>query len=529
MSETLSLDSSSIKRLTPYYLLILAVFLFYADVYDNSFVYDDMYLIHHNPYLLSWHSLGSIFFTYINNGAYFTGYFYRPLQNLLYLLVYQTAGLSLFAFHLLNITLHAANACLVYSLGRRLQFNPLAAFLAALVWALHPIHTEAVTYMSATADPLYTLFCLSGVLVLLPDFAPRKFFIAAMFFTLGLLSKETAIIFPLLAMSCIFLLSQERLKIKTYLVTWPLWFIALIYIGVRFTGSSFSSHALMTANSVSENFAGHIGTRFTTFLATLPTYLGLLLWPSGLHMDHDFPVFSNFLTWPVGLGFVLLSAALAQITFGRARRGLPLSWGFLWFLSAQIPHTGLLFPVNALLLEHWMYLPSVGLFLGAAETISKAIQKPLASYSAVILAVILALVLGFLTWEQNMKWHDPLVFYSNILKYNSRSVNARTNLSIAYMEEGDYERAKEQLVLGLKDDDENAALHLNMAVLLAQEPDRATHIEEEIAQLKRALEINPNLVPAYKQLANCYDYLGDKNKAAASRAKADESLKKFFP
>src|ERR1700722_13693237 len=145
-----------------YFALILAVLIFYGNIYDNALLYDDEYLIQKNQYLRSWLSISEIFTHFVTDGAHRAGLFYRPLQNLLYLIVYQIGGVALLGFYLFNVFLHATNACLVYALGRKLKFQTMAVFFTALIWALHPIHVEAVTYMSATADTLSALFCLLG-------------------------------------------------------------------------------------------------------------------------------------------------------------------------------------------------------------------------------------------------------------------------------------------------------------------------------------------------------------------------------
>src|SRR5580704_14195827 len=169
-----------VATLFPYFILVLAVLAAYGNVYDNAFLYDDESLILKNTFLQDWHSIGAIFSTSITAGANMPGGFYRPLQIFLYLLIYQFAGPSTFAFHALNISLHAANACLVYVLGRRLRFRKLAVFLGALLWAMHPVHTEIIAYISGAADPLYVFFCLLGLVALVPRFKPRGFLIAAL-------------------------------------------------------------------------------------------------------------------------------------------------------------------------------------------------------------------------------------------------------------------------------------------------------------------------------------------------------------
>lgn len=505
----------------PYILLVLAVACFYSNIFGNQPLYDDRYLIINNPYLHSWRSLGDIFFSVIDGSKGISGQFYRPLQNLLYLIIYQLGGPSLFGFHFLNLVLHAANACGVYRLGEKLGFNPRAAFFAALIWALHPIQTEAVTYMSATQDALYSLFCLSGLILLLPDFTLRKILASLPLFALALLSKESAIIFPLLASCCFYLTQPNRLNPRAYLRTWPLWVLTAFYLLIRF--ALFPSHSeIRTVGPVSQIYATHIAHRLYTFLATEPAYLQLLVWPSGLHMDHNVLIYSDPWHWPIWLGAFLIAAALAQILWGRGRKNLPLSWGLLWFGCAQIPQSGIIVSVNSLFCEHWMYLPSAGLFLGIAETIENNLRNPKSRTASATAAALFALIFGMLTFRQNVVWHDPVIFYTNIIDRGGVTIRARCNLGVVYMEQGDYAKALEQFRLGIRENDIIAEPHVGIAMILSKNPDGKPHLEEEIAELNRAIEINPNYIPSYEFLSLIYADAGNQGQAEFYRNKAQE-------
>lgn len=516
-----------LQRVIPYYLLVLVVWLAYSGTYDNAFLYDDLYLVKENSYLRDWHSLGAIFHNYVNTGALRSGHFYRPLQNVLYLIVYQIAGPSLLGFHLLNISLHAANACLVYALGMRLNFKRGPVFLASLIWALHPIQTEAVTYVSGTADTLYSFFCLLGVIVLLPDFTPRKIFGAAALFILGLLSKETAIIFPLLAMSCLYYMSDKPFNPRTYLKTWPLWCVTIGYLALRFKFLPLGNADLLNIDPTSHLYATQISLRIYTFLATIPAYLQLLVWPSGLHMDRDFTVRLDPWFPEIFAGLCTLIAAAGLIILKRKKPRPALNWGLLWFAGAYIPETGILVPVNSLFLEHWMYLPSVGLFLGLAQTLYPYLARLKLERIAAILACLIAVVFAFLTYKQNEIWYDPIVFYKNILDQGETSTRARNNLGVAYMERGEYPKAMEQFRLAMKDHDLTPETHQNIASLFSKNPDGRPHIEEEISELHKALAINPDFLPALEGLAGLYAFRGEPKMAAMYQQKVD-AVKKGF-
>jgi len=525
--------SLSVAHFVPYVLLLSAVLIAYINSLSNSFVFDDQLLIVNNDYLKGWPTLGKLLTGSTISGIHIPGGFYRPLQMLLYFLIYQVTGPVSFGFHLLNILLHAANACLLYTLGRKLNFNEDASFLAALIWALHPIHTEAITYISGTADPLYSFFCLSGLLILFPDFAPRRFFYALPLMMLGLLAKETNVVFPLLAMSCLYYFSERRFDPKTYLPILPLFVIAGGYAYWRSTTPGFDGpqsytrlYQLHEYDTLSM-YASHPVMRFYTFLATLPDYLGLILWPHDLHMERDFDVFVGPYSWMVATGFALCIASVTTIIRGE-KKLKPLGWGLLWFGAAHFPDTGLLIPMNAIFLEHWMYLPTAGLFLGLAQTIYlylntirlKKFQTPIA-----LAALSLTLVYATLTCIQNTTWRNEVTFYTYLLKFGVGTARIHNNLANTYMANGDYKKAIEELHRALELGDTYAEIHFNLGLALLSLPDQPTHMQEAIDQFNRATEIDPNFYRSYDKLADIYAFYGDTDKSTYYRTKADTARK----
>jgi hypothetical protein len=540
LSQTQKIDFFPLqaRALAPYLILTLAVFAAYGNIFDNDFVFDDNLTIGINTYLQGWGHIGDILTSSTTNGAHIVGGFYRPLQILLYLFAFHLGNGDAFWFHALNLALHIANTCLVYRLGVKLGFVPKGVFLAALIWSVHPIHTEAVTYMSGTADPLCAFFCLSAIIVLLPDFSFRKILAVIPLFLLGLVSKETMVMFPLLVMACLFYVSPQRLNPRSYFRTWPLWIIALVYAYWRthaegFDGPQTYAHFYgLPAFSPLKDYAAHPLYRFTTFLATLPQYLQLLIWPTHLHMERSFFVQTSFKSGFVAGGIVIVAFAAGHIVYScrtvfggsgklrpppqksgdgqrQAERYLELSWGFLWFAAAHAPDTGLLVPMNSLFLEHWMYLPSVGLFLGLAQTIvvlTKRLPKatPVVCYAA---ALIFAFVLSIKTYEQNKIWHDPVSFYENIFANGETSPRARNNLALYYANRGQFDEAIEQFNQAISGADIYAETRYNLAVTYLRKSEDAENIEKAIKNLQRSLEIQPDFYRSYQTLGDIYGTL----------------------
>ncbi len=560
------LMSPFMKGLAPYFVLALAVFLAYGNIFDNEFLFDDMALIATNAHLRDWSHIGDILTSSTTAGAHLSGGFFRPLQMLLYLFAHRLGDGDVFWFHALNLALHIANACLVYKLGLKMGFDARGVFFAALIWALHPLHTEAVTYMSATADPLYALFCLWALIVMLPDFSPRKILLAAPLMLLGLASKETAVVLPPLAVACLFYASPARLKLRTYARTWPLWVLALAYTGWRWYAEGFTTpHTSelfydnnLTSLALTKAFANEPIYRFFTFLATLPSYAALLVWPSGLHMERNFPVYPGLLYWPVlGGALIVLGALVFIVRSARARQSLALSWGLLWFAAAHAPHTGLFVLMNGVLLEHWMYLPSAGLFLGLGQTLASASKNaPRAAHALCAAACAVSLALGVATYEQNKTWRDHVSFYGRILSYEKNATRAHANLASYYIGRGDYDEAIGHLAAAIEISDVHAEARYNLASAYLHKafrkqypaadapadpykqpytfsippsltPTQKENVAKAVENLKRSVEIQPDYFRSWQTLGDVYErVLKDKKQAAIYHAKAQGILSK---
>lgn len=522
------------QRFAPYAFLVAAVFAVYANVYNNAFVFDDDLLIRINELLRSWSTFGQLLTASTTAGAHIAGGFYRPVQNILYFIVFQLGGESPVGFHFLNIALHAANACLGYRLALRLNLDPRAALLGMLVWALHPLHTEAITYMSGTADPLFVLFCLGGLNVILPKANLRQVLLSLPFFALALLSKETAVVFPALVVVCLYFISDRRLKVKTYSATWPLWIITTLYLAWRVNSPDldgperYKELLKMPAFATMKYYAENPSVRFMTFLATLPAYAQLILWPVGLHMERTFPLYDDPASLQVMTGALMLVITAVQIFANRSQAARPLTWGLLWFGAAHAPNSGVLFSMNSLFLEHWMYLPTIGLFLGVAQSfipILNRINKPQAYSIAAGCGLIVVTALTARTYDQNRIWGDPITFYTNIFSHGVQSPRAHNNLAIAYMGQRNLPKAIEEYRRAIAEGDTYAETHYNLAIALMALPDQKAQLPQVIAELERSLQIEPGFFRSYQMLADLYTQMGDKTKAEAYRLKANQLLK----
>lgn len=521
----------------PYAALIFAVFLAYINIYGNEFLFDDDLLIVMNRYLLDWSTFDRLFTATTTEGAGIAGGFFRPVQNVLYFFVRLAGGQNPFGFHALNVLLHAVNACLAYALSRRLGFSPVPAFLALLLWAVHPLHTEAITYISGTADPLFAMFMLLALVWLAPDFSFAKIMGSLPLFFLSLMSKETALVFPALVMACMFLtLPDRKFTSKNYLRTLPLWLLAFAYLYWRYNadhldGPSRYARLFQMQDFSSWNlYAQHPVWRLQTFLATLPNYISLLFYPTNLHIERSFAVYASWKYAYVQLGLAILILAMIQMGWGRGKKGVAMSWGLLWFGAAHFPNTGLLIPMNSLFLEHWMYAPTIGLFLGTAETLGAWLSskhRHKTKTALAVLAVLGSVALGTKTLRQNEVWYNPQTLYGHIFANGERSPRGHNNLALAYEKAHMLPEAIKELRKAIEEGDTYAETHHNLAAALLTLPDGYARKEEAIAELRRAIEIEPDFYRSHIMLAHIYMSMDKQQDADEAMLRAKEIIRRI--
>ncbi len=486
----------------PFFLIAVAVSLSYFNALENDFLWDDEFLIEKNSYLRSFENLPKMLVS--NSTAGFGGRdnFYRPTQNIYYLFIYQAFGYNKVAFHFGNILLHFLNGILVFLLIFRLTKRKPLALLTSLLWVCHPTHVEAITYISGTADPMAFLFCFLCLLTYPYNKKHWGRLLASLaFFLLALLSKEAIIVTPALLVVCQFWLSKERpFHLKTYLKTLPFWLLAIGYLLVREFLLNFDK--TYTFYKSSNIYTENIHYRFFTFLATLPEYLLILLRPIKLHMERSFPVFTQWSSSPVLLGALVVVLPLVlgiYLLVKKQKKWLLFAW--LWFFAAFTPMTGVLIPVNSFILEHWLYLPSVGFFLVGALLVIKT-QKIHPTLPLIFALILVSTEIG-LTHYRNKVWRTPITFYQDILKYSEGSARVHNNLAMAYQDDKQHQRAIDHYKKAIALSDTYPQTHYNLARSYIQE----NRLDLALKHLNRSLELRPDFVYSQKLKKELLDFL----------------------
>ncbi len=416
-------------------LLALAVLLAYANALTGSFQFDDYNVIVDFPPVHDWQA----WYAHLNSGI-------RPLLKLSYTLNWTLSPLP-FGFHALNLLIHLTNAWLVYRLAHcfiqhqtfpaQLRHAPL---LAALLFALHPIHTEAVSYISGRSSSLMTLFYLAALLAYVSGRMQRNawrlYLWTPVFFLCALATKETAITLPaaLLAWEyCCGGTWHTRIRAQ-----WPVWLLAGITI-LFFLSSAHYFHE-MQRSAAHDSLQNNLATRLYA-LSYLLRQWALPLW---LNIDPALPSHPLLgdLLWPLLL-FAILSGVILACRTTRPW----LSFAGIWLLLHLLP-LYILLPRLDIANEREMYLAGWPLFLVLAIEISLWFEHR----ARLVFATALLVLLGGLTLSRNFTYQDEISLWQDTVRQSPNKARVHNNLGMAYLAAQRYADARQEFSFALKID-----------------------------------------------------------------------------
>lgn len=504
-----------IKNRKAIFLILIITAAAHINTLGNQFIWDDTLLITPNYLIQDWKYLPDIFTTTIFQTTYGTTNFYRPLQSLSYMCDYSFWRLNPFGYHLTNLIFHLLNTLLVFVLASFISKNKMVPFIASLLFGINAIQTETVAYISSRADLICIFFLLLSFIsyiVYIKRLNQKsqhiQYYLLSLFsFILGLLSKELALIFPILLILFDFTfpniepaLTFRNRIIKRYLI---FFIIFLTYILLRLL--VFKTRVPFSA--VPNSFYSS----FITAPKIIWSYICLLLLPLNLHMERfilppQSPVESIAL-----ITFIAITLGAIAKSYSRSKL---IFFGACWFFITLLPSLNLLFALNAQMSEHWLYLPSIGFFIiiaYAAEIIlkTKILKfKPAHSKTFILSAfVLIAIFYSTATIMRNKEWGDEIAFFKDILKYNTgiNKCRAHTNLARIYFRKGLFDLAETEIKKALEISPRNADSLCIIGIIYGN---KGLYSEAE-TQFKNAISINPRFAEAYYNLGVTYFLMGN--------------------
>lgn len=483
------------KRSALVYLLVGITVLTYANTLGNGFVWDDDDIIvtnkiHRDP--------SNIVFLFQSADSTTTGNqtaYYRPFNRFTYLLDYQFFGLNPAGYHAENLLLHLGGVLLFFLLARKWFGKENPAFVAALLFAVHPVNSEAVNFISARNTLLATVLILASFLLYSGGVGNRRdlprYFSSGILYFLALLSKETALMFvPFLLVHEIRSFRDLRTDMgRRMLPLSPFVLFTIFYLLLR-------AYALPNVVEADLEITG-LAQRLQKHFYILPKYLSVIFLPLKLNAYYTVP--DDFLS---GRAWLLLSwAVLSSALYLLIRGGnTAIRTGLLWFAVNFIP-VGNIVPIpSAAMAERYIYLPAIGLWVIAAELSCRLYDKrgKTARLATTAVGVIVLLALAGVTFQRNRVWHDNVSFFSSMAAANPDSKLAHYSLGLAYSKErGDVRKARSEWEKTARIDPN----YFNVLGLLGESYLRTNDLGKAEEYYTKAAASNPGNVEAFYNLA----------------------------
>jgi tetratricopeptide (TPR) repeat protein len=515
----------------PIVAVVLLALVAYANALGNGFALDDVTIIVENPLVRSVRAVGRIFAEDYWGGAGVLNAdpaLYRPLTVLSYAVDYSLWGLNAAGFHVVNVALHAVTTVVLFVVARDVLGQVSAAFVTAALFAVHPVHTEAVTGIVGRAEVLATLFFLLAFAVLRQRATPvagagaqaARSVGGAALFLLGLYAKESAATLPaLLAVDD--WLRRDTLPRGRWATTRRLLpkygglvVAAAIYLVSR-------QHAIDGASpNIWPGFLG-VGAldRVLTASRVLMEYVGLLVFPRRLLVEYwttEVPIATS-LADPWVLLSLVLWIAIAWLAV-RRRRDAALLLALAWFFGTIAPMSNVLFPIGVGKAERLLYLPSVGACLvagwawGQATGRVRGVLMP----RAVVFVAVLALTVR--TVVRNADWKDNLTLALATLQQAPASPLMNDIAAGEFVRRGDVAQALPLLRDAVQQAPNLPWIRGHLGAALSQ----LGRVEEAMAEYREVIRQSPNDVAAHNNLGAALLSLG---RAVEAEAEFREAIR----
>lgn len=493
------------------FLIVIAIC--YGNVIRGPLLFDDEHFIEKNIMVHSLGNIPDIYASSVTAGAFLGGNFYRPNQQLIYAVIYHFFKDSPEPYHIISILFHLFNTFLLFLLLLRFDFSRISAFVASLVFLIHPVQTESVSYISGLAGPLGFFFTLTALLLFdrsmnIKEIRKRWLLsvISILFFILALFSKENQVIFfplSLLPVIYLFITKKQKPDRNVWITLLVYFLITAAYILLKFTVFRFTDAAGLTdmKNLYTENF----WVRLVTFISVLWDYIKMIFFPLHLNYEKPYTAYATIGTWRFVFGVLLL--AIAVFVTIRMRRYPRLFLGIAWFFIALMPFSGII-PLNAMFLEHWLYVPLAGAAIIVASVLEYLAPRRMFK-SILVIAGVVVVLYGIRVVTRNAEWADIEKFYLNELKYTDSSIRIYNNLGMYYADQGNDEKCIYYYKKAIDAGDFYPQPHHNLANLYYKRGEA----EAAIRQLYAALQIDPDFIYSLSKLYQIYNDLGRDEKA----------------
>lgn len=502
-------------------MLLLVLVTVYSNTFQAPFVFDDLENIVQKTSV----QMTSITHRSLLRATFDGANARRWLPNLSYGVNYYFGGSEVWGYHLLNLVVHLLAAMVLYGLFfttltlPRLGFSPRRAaeiaLISALVWGVHPLQTNAVTYIVQRMTSMAALFSLASLWFYVRGRlhchgAGRRYFFWAASFVCGVLalvSKENSAILPLVIVGYEYYFLKDKAR-------WVLSRQRMALLGL--TSASFLVAGWFYVGraglqSVLHGYAARDFTlieRLMTQARIIFHYLSLIALPlpSRMNFNYDYVISRSLLSPPLTLVAIIGIAVLVWLTIFLFRRQRLLSFGLFWFLVNLLVESTVI-PLE-LIFEHRLYLPSTMLIMAVVATLSGIFKSRPKILRGVWTAGII--VLSLFTWQRNLVWGSEISLWRDVLAKSPHLPRVYLYLGRAYNLEERYQEAFDVFQQAAEQDFNEVNIYNNWGLAAFQ----LGKIELAVKLLERAVQLDPTHAESHYNLGVAY---GSQGRVAEAR------------
>lgn len=456
----------------------------YANSFFSGFVWDDKVLVVQKQAFFSDHANAIRILISPDAPLGVITPYYRPLNTLSYMLDHYLWGLNPFWYHLENVLLHALVSTLFYLLLIKVFEDGKLAFFSALLFALHPVNTESVSWVAARNVLFCGVFSIASLFFLAKGGVRGAVFSFLAYF-FALLSKEQAIVLPFFLLSFGLFQAEGKFKIrKTVLAAY--FAVTAVYFAIRrlVLGAFVAKHGLSFSLS-----------RFKLIAAVCFEHFRLMLFPYRLNAFYSQKMifFSSF------KGVIVAICLLLLLYFSLNKKSAsPVRAGAQWILWGLLPVSNIVKIPSAPVAERYQYMIIFGFVLIIGYFLAWLQKKRALAGAAVVSAFMIAY--GVQTFQRNLVWQNDTALYSSMVRSDPGNMLARVNLGVDYENEGRIDEAIQEFrtVLGIDPGHIAARVNLGMAYI------RKGRVPDAIMELRTAVRLGPSIPQTHIALGIAY-------------------------
>lgn len=455
---------------------------------------------------------------------------YRPLVTATFMLDYYLWRFNSTGYHLTNLVFHIIVTILVFYSMLYLIKDLRAVFISAILFAVHPLHTEAVTYIPSRGDLLSGIFLMlsmgffvlrrrsvwlrlssaecptlskpeglvrgesRGLILFLRNLFHRScafFVLSSISLFLAIISKETSVFFPAVIAVYFLVYNFSHKKQKLISIFFGYAAVIFLYFMLRTLVADvpFLAIRITPVNVLKTLMAAP---------KVIADYILLFIYPQNLHLERSAYTFYRFLDWKIIASCAALLVIIAAIFKFRSKKHL--MFGAVWFILMLAPALNII-PIYPTMAEHYLYLPSIGLFIIIGGVLNQAFKKAkFIRYLTSFAVISFAIFYSCTTFLRNCQYQNLISFYKDNLKYSPESFNLHNQLAIAYARQGLYDEALKEHQKALGINPFSAVGYGNLALTY----ERIDNIDMAVQCYKKAEELAPSFVEPHISLGKIY-------------------------